>query len=97
MILPLLCLRRRLQSTRSQAPPHPSYTPRTNGKAERFIQTAIREWAIAELIRTPEITKTISHLGSTRTTGTDPMASLGLSAAISRSGIDVKNLLTLHG
>ena len=21
------------------------YTPRTNGKAERFIQTALREWA----------------------------------------------------
>ncbi len=24
-----------------------SYTPRTNGKAERFIQTALREWAYA--------------------------------------------------
>lgn len=24
------------------------YTPRTNGKAERFIQTSIREWAYAE-------------------------------------------------
>jgi len=24
------------------------YTPRTNGKAERFIQTAIREWAYAK-------------------------------------------------
>ena len=23
------------------------YTPRTNGKAERFIQTALREWAFA--------------------------------------------------
>jgi transposase InsO family protein len=23
------------------------YTPRTNGKAERFIQTAINEWAYA--------------------------------------------------
>ena len=23
------------------------YTPRTNGKAERFIQTALREWAYA--------------------------------------------------
>ena len=23
------------------------YTPRTNGKAERFIQTSIREWAYA--------------------------------------------------
>ena len=25
----------------------PGYTPRTNGKAERFIQTALREWAYA--------------------------------------------------
>ena len=25
------------------------YTPRTNGKAERFIQTALREWAYAGL------------------------------------------------
>jgi transposase InsO family protein len=24
-----------------------SYTPRTNGKAERFIQTSLREWAYA--------------------------------------------------
>ena len=27
------------------------YTPRTNGKAERFIQTAIREWAYAHAYR----------------------------------------------
>jgi len=24
------------------------YTPKTNGKAERFIQTALREWAYAK-------------------------------------------------
>jgi len=29
------------------------YTPKTNGKAERFIQTALREWAYARPIRTP--------------------------------------------
>lgn len=28
------------------------YTPRTNGKAERFIQTALREWAYAKPYRT---------------------------------------------
>ena len=27
------------------------YTPRTNGKAERFIQTALREWAYAQRLR----------------------------------------------
>ena len=30
------------------------YTPKTNGKAERFIQTAIREWAYARAYRTSE-------------------------------------------
>lgn len=28
------------------------YTPRTNGKAERFIQTALREWAYAACFET---------------------------------------------
>ena len=28
------------------------YTPRTNGKAERFIQTLLREWAYARPYRT---------------------------------------------
>jgi transposase InsO family protein len=28
------------------------YTPKTNGKAERFIQTEPREWAYARPIRT---------------------------------------------
>ena len=30
------------------------YTPRTNGKAERFIQTALREWAYARAYETSE-------------------------------------------
>jgi transposase InsO family protein len=29
-----------------------SYTPRTNGKAERFIQTSLREWAYARTYQT---------------------------------------------
>ena len=32
-------------AARPQAHPHRPYTPRTNGKAERFIQTGLREWA----------------------------------------------------
>lgn len=28
------------------------YTPRTNGKAERLVQTALREWAYARQLRT---------------------------------------------
>jgi transposase InsO family protein len=30
------------------------YTPRTNGKAERFIKTALREWAYVRLYRNSE-------------------------------------------
>ena len=30
------------------------YTPKTNGKAERFIQTALREWAYAHLYQTSD-------------------------------------------
>lgn len=37
-----LCRRLRLRHLRTRP-----YTPRTNGKAERFIQTALREWAYA--------------------------------------------------
>jgi len=37
-----LCRRLRLRHMRTKP-----YTPRTNGKAERFIQTALREWAYA--------------------------------------------------
>ena len=39
---------------RRVCPPRPGhrrtrpYTPRTNGKAERFIQTLLREWAYAQ-------------------------------------------------
>jgi transposase InsO family protein len=36
------------------------YTPRTNGKAERFIQTALREWARAKLW--PNSTERDAHL-----------------------------------
>lgn len=34
------------------------YTPKTNGKAERYIQTALREWAYARAYPSSEIRKT---------------------------------------
>ncbi len=49
------------------------YTPRTNGKAERFIQTALREWAYANTGPTQsKEMPTCSH-GSTITTAKDRM------------------------
>ncbi len=72
------------------------YTPRTNGKAERFIQTALREWAYARTFqnsqeREQNLAPWIDQYNWHR-----PHASLGLSPPISRSGLDVNNLLRLH-
>jgi len=72
------------------------YTPRTNGKAERFIQTAIREWAYARRYqnsaeRAAELLPWTHQYNWHR-----PHASLGQLPPISRSGIDVNNLLRHH-
>jgi transposase InsO family protein len=72
------------------------YTPRTNGKAERFIQTALREWAYAHTYqnsaeREQYLAQWIHEYNWHR-----PHASLGLSPPISRAGIHQNNLLTLH-
>jgi len=72
------------------------YTPQTNGKAERFIQTAIREWAYACLYqnseeRTKHLFPWIHDYNWHR-----PHASLNQLPPISRSGLDVNNLLRHH-
>jgi transposase InsO family protein len=72
------------------------YTPRTNGKAERFIQTAIREWAYARLYQNSQ--QRNSHLEPRihQYNWHRPHASLGQMPPISRSGLDVNNLLRHH-
>lgn len=71
------------------------YTPRTNGKAERFIQTAIREWAYARLYQnSAERHRNLApwnHLYNWHR----PHASLNQRPPISRAGpnFDVNNLL----
>ena len=72
------------------------YTPRTNGKAERFIQTALREWAYARSYnnsneRGQELRPWLHQYNWHR-----PHASLGLSPPISRSALGDNNLLRLH-
>ena len=66
------------------------YTPRTNGKAERFIQTALREWAYACLYQNSSCATTNYFPGFTTATGTDLMVAstmLHLSAALALNGI----------
>jgi transposase InsO family protein len=49
------------------------YRPQTNGKAERFIETAIRKWAYARRYETSARRLNISSPGLTSTTGIDHM------------------------
>ncbi len=72
------------------------YTPRTNGKAERFIQTALREWAYARTYQNSQ----------ERHQQLDPWlhdynfhrqhASLNYNTPASRAGLNRNNLLSLH-
>ena len=72
------------------------YTPRTNGKAERFIQTALREWAYSRAYdnsqaRAAQLAPWLHQYNWHR-----PHASLNHAPPISRSGLDRNNLLTHH-
>jgi transposase InsO family protein len=72
------------------------YTPRTNGKAERFIQTALREWAYARSYqnsdqRSQELSSWLHQYNWHR-----PHASLNRLPPIRRAGCDDNNLLRLH-
>jgi transposase InsO family protein len=72
------------------------YTPRTNGKAERFIQTVIREWAYARIYQNSA--HRLAHLEPWMHTYNwhRPHASLKQCPPMSRSGLDVNNLLRHH-
>jgi transposase InsO family protein len=72
------------------------YTPRTNGKAERFIQTCLREWAYAEAYssseqRTTALDHWLHHYNWHR-----PHTALKCQPPVSRLGLDGNNLLKLH-
>jgi transposase InsO family protein len=72
------------------------YTPRTNGKAERFIQSALREWAYARAYqnsdqRSAELLEWLHRYNWHR-----PHGSLKANTPISRLGLSEDNLLRLH-
>ena len=72
------------------------YTPKTNGKAERFIQTALREWAYARAYhssdqRSAELPEWLHRYNWHR-----PHCSLKANTPISRLALSEDNLLRLH-
>ena len=72
------------------------YTPRTNGKAERFIQTALREWAYAQVYpnsdrRAEELPVWLHQYNWHR-----PHGGINSQPPISRIGLSEDNVLTLH-
>jgi transposase InsO family protein len=72
------------------------YTPKTNGKAERFVQTALREWAYAKAYlhsddRAAELPDWLHRYNWHR-----PHAGLKAKTPISRLGLTEDNVLRLH-
>ena len=85
------CTRLKLKHIRTKP-----YTPKTNGKAERFIQTALREWAYAQAYpnsgrRAAELPFWLHRYNWHR-----PHGSLKSKPPISRLVISEDNLLRLH-
>lgn len=72
------------------------YTPQTNGKAERFIQTALREWAYAFAYENSDQRSSQLPLWLHRYNWHRPHASLGKQTPISRIALTRNNLLQLH-
>ncbi len=72
------------------------YTPKTNGKAERFIQTSLCEWAYGRAYntsdeRTAELPRWLHRYNWHR-----PHGSIGSMPPITQLGISRNNLLRLH-
>lgn len=72
------------------------YTPKTNGKAERFIQTALREWAYARPYPSSEIRKTHLPNWTHMYNWHRPHGGIKSKTPISRLGLNRDNLLRLH-
>ena len=86
-----LCKRLGLKHLRTRP-----YTPKTNGKAERFIQSSLREWAYAQAYRNSQQRKDELPLWLHRYNWHRPHAGIGDKVPISRLGLPENNLLRLH-
>jgi transposase InsO family protein len=72
------------------------YTPKTNGKAERFIQTALREWAYARAYPTSDHRAAELPDWLHRYNWHRPHGGIKSQTPISRLGFTEDNLLRLH-
>jgi len=72
------------------------YTPKTNGKAERFIQTSLREWAYAHAYSHSDQRSQRLPLFLHNYNWHRPHHSLNLLAPVSRLRLPLNNLLSLH-
>jgi transposase InsO family protein len=85
------CKRLKLKHIRTRP-----YTPKTNGKAERFIQTALREWAYAQAYPTSDHRAEQLPIWIHRYNWHRPHGSLKYKPPISRLTLTEDNLLRLH-
>ena len=72
------------------------YTPKTNGKAERFIQTALREWAYAKAYPNSNQRAQELPIWLHRYNWHRPHGSLKANTPISQLGLSEDNLLRFH-
>lgn len=72
------------------------YTPKTNGKAERFIQTALREWAYAQAYDTSDRRADALPVWLHRYNWHRPHGGIKYKTPISRLAPTQDNLLRLH-
>ena len=72
------------------------YTPKTNGKAERFIQTSLREWAYAKAYPSSDERAAELQTWLHRYNWHRPHGGIKSQTPISRLGLAENNLLRLH-
>ena len=72
------------------------YTPKTNGKAERFVQTSLREWAYARAYATSNDRAAELPAWLHRYNWHRPHGSLGAKPPVSRLALTENNLLRFH-
>jgi transposase InsO family protein len=72
------------------------YTPQTNGKAERFIQTSLREWAYARAYNSSDERAAELPIWLHRYNWHRPHASIGSMPPITKLALAANNLLRLH-